>query len=131
MADSKTGTIGWQDLTVPNAGEIRDFYQAVIGWEAEAHPMGEYEDYCMNPPGGGDTVAGICHARGTNANVPSQWLLYINVDDVDASAAKAVELGGAVLDGPREMGYGRFAVIRDPAGAVCALYKDGVPPEGE
>ncbi len=126
---ANTGTINWRDLTVSNAEEIRDFYQAVVGWDAEPHPMGDYDDYCMNVPGTGDTVAGICHARGTNANVPPQWLLYITVDDVDASAAKAVELGGAVLDGPRDMGYGRFAVIRDPAGAVCALFKDGTPPE--
>jgi uncharacterized protein len=131
MADSKTGAINWRDLTVPNAEEVRDFYQAVVGWESESLSMGDYDDYCMNPPGGGDTVAGICHARGTNANVPAQWLLYITVEDVDASAEKAVELGGAVLDGPRDMGYGRFAVIRDPAGAVCALFKEGTPAETE
>jgi uncharacterized protein len=128
VADPKTGTIGWHDLTVPNAEEVRDFYQAVVGWTVEGVDMGGYEDYSMIA--NGDGVAGVCHARGTNANVPPQWLIYIYVDDVDASTAKAVELGGAVLDGPRDMGYGRFAVIRDPAGAVCALFKDGTPPEG-
>src|SRR5687768_13574363 len=127
MAESRIGAITWQDLTVANAEEVRDFYHAVIGWTVEPVDMGGYEDYSMTPPGGGEGGAGICHARGTNAKVPPQWLIYINVDDVDASAAKAVELGGAVLDGPREMGYGRFAVIRDPAGAVCALFKEGRP----
>jgi hypothetical protein len=42
---------------------------------------------------------------------------------VDSSAARCVELGGTVLAGPRGMGsYGRYCVIRDPAGAVAALF---------
>ena len=67
-------------------------------------------------------MAGICHARGSNANLPAQWLMYVVVEDVEASARHCVELGGELLDGPRELGGGRFCVIRDPAGAVCALY---------
>jgi predicted enzyme related to lactoylglutathione lyase len=126
MSDSpqvpRPGTISWRDLTVADAASVRDFYQAVVGWTHRPEPMGDYEDYCMIAPATGEVVAGVCHARGTNANVPPQWLMYINVEDVDASAQKACELGGAVLDGPRMMGAGRFAVIRDPAGAVCALY---------
>ena len=51
--------------------------------------------------------------------------MYINVADVDASAARCVKLGGSVVDGPRTMGGGRFAVVRDPAGAVCALWNAG------
>jgi predicted enzyme related to lactoylglutathione lyase len=66
-------------------------------------------------------VAGVCHARGANANLPAQWLVYVQVEDVEASARRAAELGGAVVDGPRGMGSLRFCVIRDPAGAVLAL----------
>ena len=116
-----TGSIVWHDLTVPNAGEIRDFYAGVVGWESMEHDMGGYSDFGMNQPSGGDTVAGICHARGPNANLPAQWLIYIRVADVDASAERCRELGGTVLDGPREIGEERFCVIRDPAGAVAAL----------
>ena len=83
--------------------------------------MGSYSDFAMNQPLGGDTVAGICHARGPNANLPAQWLIYIRVADVDASAERCRELGGTVLDGPREIGEERFCVIRDPAGAFAAL----------
>ena len=85
--------------------------------------MGGYDDYCMIAPASGETVAGICHARGVNTDVPAQWLVYIVVEDVDRSAAKCVELGGHVIAGPRPMSGGRFCVIRDPAGAVCALYR--------
>ena len=119
------GAVMWRDLTVGNAAQVRDFYAAVAGWTAAAVDMGGYEDYSMMVPATGETVAGICHARGSNAKVPPQWLIYITVADVDASARRCVELGGAVLDGPRAMGGGRFAVIRDPAGAVAALYRPG------
>lgn len=119
---ARVGTISWRDLTVENADAVRDFYQAVVGWEVMAQDMGGYSDYGMVPPGTGEMVAGICHARGTNADLPPQWLVYITVEDVDRSAARCVELGGAVIAGPRLLSGGRFCVIRDPAGAVCALY---------
>lgn len=124
MTDSvktRTGTIVWRDLTVANATELKDFYQEVVGWRPVEHDMGDYADYDMLPPDGSESMAGICHARGTNANVPPQWLIYITVEDVDASAQRCIDLGGKVLDGPRQMGASRFCVIQDPAGAVAAL----------
>jgi predicted enzyme related to lactoylglutathione lyase len=67
--------------------------------------------------------------RGENTGLPAQWLIYITVADVEASAAKCVELGGKVLAGPRDLGgQGRFCVIQDPAGAVVALFS---PKRGE
>ena len=120
---SQVGTIAWRDLTVEDAGTLRSFYEAVVGWRTEPVDMGGYSDYSMVAPGTEETVAGICHARGSNAGMPAQWLLYIAVEDVEASAAKCVELGGTVVDGPRPLSGGRFCVIRDPAGAVCALHE--------
>lgn len=123
--DSKPeiGKIGWTDLTVDNADEIRDFYMAVVGWKPSPVDMGGYNDYSMITPDSAEPTAGVCHARGTNAGLPAQWLIYITVADVDASAASCVELGGTVLAGPKEMGgHGRYCVIRDPAGAVAALF---------
>jgi predicted enzyme related to lactoylglutathione lyase len=119
---SKNGEITWRDLTVPNADEVREFYAAVVGWSAKPHPMGEYDDYEMQVAETGETVAGICHQRGLNADVPPQWLLYVQVDDVEERAAKCRAMGGEVIAGPRDMGEGRFCVIRDPAGATLALY---------
>ena len=69
----------------------------------------------------GNVVAGICHARGSNAGLPPQWLVYIQVASVAASARMCQDLGGKVLDGPRRMGAQDFCVIQDPAGAVAAL----------
>jgi hypothetical protein len=119
----KVGTIGWHDLTVSNAAAVRDFYQAVVGWRPEPVDMGGYSDFNLLSPTTGEAVAGVCHARGENAGVPPQWLMYVVVEDVDRSASKCVELGGAVVVGPKPLSGGHFCVIRDPAGAVCALFQ--------
>lgn len=118
------GAITWTDLTVANASEIRDFYRAVVGWEPDAVDMGGYSDYNMVAPGTGRPTAGICHARGANADLPAHWLVYINVEDLDASIEQCRKLGGAVVAGPKGMSdQGRYCVIRDPAGAVAALFE--------
>jgi predicted enzyme related to lactoylglutathione lyase len=122
MASNGIGAICWMDLTVPQADRIAEFYQQVVGWTSTPFDMGDYRDYCVNAPGSGQAVAGVCHARGVNADLPPQWLIYIVVADVDQSVAVCQKLGGEVVAGPREMdGQGRFCVIRDPAGAVAAL----------
>jgi len=119
------GAIAWRDLTVPDAPAVRDFYAAVAGWTWAPVAMGDHEDYEMRDVSG-RTVAGICHARGANAGLPAQWLVYILVPDLDAAIAACEGHGGAVIDGPRDMAGARFCVVRDPAGAVAALYE----PEG-
>lgn len=116
------GAIAWRDLTVPDAPGIRDFYREVVGWEPAPVDMGDYSDYNMQDADG-NAVAGICHARGANADLPAQWLVYIVVEDVGVSAARCTEAGGQVLVAPKAIGADRYCVIRDPAGAVCALYQ--------
>lgn len=121
-----TGTVTWFDLTVKNADEIRDFYAEVVGWMPQPVDMKGYADWNMTLPGTGDPATGICHARGGNADLPAQWLIYVNVDDLDASLAAVKAGGGKVLAGPKGMGNSaRYAVIQDPAGAVLALFDPG------
>ncbi len=117
------GKIGWIDLTVGDAEEVSAFYQAVVGWKSEGVEMGGYQDYCMLPAEGG-AVAGVCHARGTNEGLPAQWLIYITVADLEQSLERCRALGGEVVRAARGLGgMGRFAIVRDPAGAVCALFQ--------
>ena len=123
-ANTNIGAIEWCDLTVSDAENVKDFYCGVVGWDSSAAPMGDYDDFSINLPKTGDTVAGICHARGGNQNMPTQWLMYVRVKDVVDSAEKCKTLGGAVLDGPRAMGSSQFCVIQDPEGAVLALVSD-------
>ncbi|MDG4763962.1 VOC family protein [Solwaraspora sp. WMMD406] len=121
------GTVVGFDLTVQDADRVRDFYAEVIGWSPMPLDMGGYSDYFMMSPAG-TPVAGVCHARGGNADLPPQWLSYVCVEDLDASIKRAVELGGEVVAGPKGTApEARFVVIRDPAGAVLALREPDRP----
>lgn len=117
----KPGTIGWIDITVPDAGELRDFYSAVAGWTVHSVAMDGYDDFTMLDPDG-NPAAGVCHARGVNASLPPVWLIYVVVADLDRAMQSCVERGGEVVKGPLTMGNARYCIIRDPAGAHCALY---------
>jgi hypothetical protein len=108
----------WIDLTVDDAEGLRDFYAQVVGWEVGEVEMEGYSDYTMAPPGTGDPVAGIVHHRGPNEGIPSQWMLYITVEDLAAAVERAVALGGEVVSDRSPHG---FVIIKDPAGAVMAL----------
>ena len=124
-AAPRPGTINWVDLTVADAPGVRDFYTTVVGWESSGVDMGGYEDWCAAPPGEAAPVAGICHARGGNTSLPPVWVVYFTVADIDQSLESVRRLGGEVLNGPRSMGKARYAVVRDPAGAACALFQPG------
>lgn len=118
------GSIAWTDLTIANAEGVRDFYSEVIGWKSSPVSMGDYSDFNMNTPESGKPVAGICHARGVNADLPAQWMMYIIVVDIEKSTSRCKELGGKLLTPVKNMGgQGRYCVIQDPAGAVAALYE--------
>ena len=121
---SSIGRIEWVDLSVGDAARSKDFYCKVIGWKPTDVEMGTYSDFNLKLPDSGQTMAGICHARGMNANLPAQWLMYVRVVDVTASAAEAERQKGKVLDGPRRMGGSNFCVIQDPDGAVMVLISD-------
>ncbi len=118
------GTIGWVDMTTENAGQIREFYESVVGWQSEATPVEDYEDYTITPSGSTDPVAGICHKRGSNADVPGGWMIYLHVDDLASSLESCAKLGGEKVGEVREMGgYGKSCVIKDPGGSMCVLFE--------
>lgn len=126
MSESKkpaVGSFAWRDLTISDAEGVREFYTAVVGWTADAVEMDGYSDFSMATPVTGETVAGICHARGVNQDIPPVWLVYIIVEALEQSLTACCEHGGSIVVEPRDLAGGRFAVIKDPAGAVCALYQ--------
>ena len=123
------GTIAGFDLAVANADEVRDFYAAVVGWNVEPLDMGGYADYVMKSPETGEWIAGICHARGVNADLPPQWLVSITVPDLEASLAQCLALGGTQLT-PIKGDHGAensYVTIKDPAGAVLSLMQGPKP----
>lgn len=120
--NKKAGTIGWFDLTVPNAEEVKDFYAAVVGWKPEPVSMGDYNDYNMTLDGTPQT--GVCHQKGPNADLPPTWMIYINVEDIEASASAVKAKGGELFSDITAMkGYGKFCFVKDPAGAAFALFE--------
>jgi predicted enzyme related to lactoylglutathione lyase len=117
------GSVGWKDLTVNDAEQIKTFYESVTGWKAEPLSMGDYSDYIMKTPEG-TIVGGICHARGANSGLPPQWLIYITVADIEESVAKCLSLGGKAVTPVKTFGNeAKYCVIQDPAGAFSALWQ--------
>lgn len=120
MNNYKHGQIVWRDLTVKDADQIKDFYETVIGWETSHHDMGDYYDFNVIVKETQDIISGIIHKRSSNDDLPSVWLNYIYVDDVDTVAKLCAENGGKVLV-KRKMGPSDFAVLQDPSGAIIAV----------
>ena len=123
MSDNKIGTMAWLDLSVGNAENVKSFYEDVIGWKSESISMGDYDDYVMLEPINGEAVSGICHAQGVNKDLPPAWLPYFLVADIEASIAAVQAKGGALVTEVKSMGSDKYAVIKDPAGAACAIYQ--------
>ena len=60
--------------------------------------------------------------------LPSHWLAYVLVEDINASTKKAKSLGAKVVKEVTEVsGYGWLSVITDPTGAALGLWQ---PKEG-
>ena len=124
MSDSNSvGKIGWIDMTTEDAPGVRDFYKTVVGWKTDEIDMGGYSDYVMKMPASGDGVAGVCHARGSNADLPTGRLIYIIVADVEQSAAACKANGGKIIVEARGLAGGQFCIIEDPGGSVAGLYQ--------
>lgn len=126
MSDPKIGAIEWRDLTVEHAKGVADFYQSVVGWKAEPVSMGDYDDYNMNLADGGQTIAGVCHARGGNSGLPPQWMMYVRVANVAESVTAVKSQGGKVIAGPTSFSGDTYYVISDPAGAVLTIFSESV-----
>jgi predicted enzyme related to lactoylglutathione lyase len=128
MSDSKNniGLIAWVDQTSEDAEKVRDFYEAVVGWQPSPVKMGDYSDFNMMRPDDDHPVAGVCHSRGHNADLPTGWLIYIIVENLDSSMEACTRMGGKVVAGPKDLGeHGRYCVVEDPGGALAALYQAG------
>ena len=121
MADEtpKHGTFCWNELITSDTGKAGEFYSKLLGWKQEPFP-GEMP-YTMFKAG--DTSAGGMMGKTPEmGDIPSHWMAYITVDDVDASAKQAEELGGKICVPPSDIpGVGRFTLIIDPTDAMVGL----------
>jgi predicted enzyme related to lactoylglutathione lyase len=122
-------TLVWNELQTRDVEGARAFYGAALGWAYDADANGYVT--CKQ---GDRAQAGMMKMDDSWGDVPPNWSIYFMVEDVEASVAKAQELGGAVLVPPTPAGeLGKFSIIKDPQGAVFSLMQfDGPtsPPPG-
>jgi predicted enzyme related to lactoylglutathione lyase len=116
------GTFCWADLNTPDPARATAFYSALLGWKIAP---GEHDKSGYLHIQNGETfIGGVPPVRPQSAQVPPHWLIYFQVADVDATTAKAKEMGATIHMEPLSMeGVGRFAVIADPQGAAFAIFK--------
>ncbi len=117
---NEPGALTWNELMTTDVDAAKKFYTAVFGYTMTDQDMGNMVYTVMKV--GGRPNAGLM--KTPDANVPTSWLTYFSVDDVDKCVEKAKAAGAKVLAGPDDIPeVGRFAVLQDPQGAVFAIIK--------
>ncbi|HKW60428.1 MAG TPA: VOC family protein [Candidatus Dormibacteraeota bacterium] len=120
----KEGSYGWAELNSRGFDRASDFYKKVFGWGTKVSPMGEGQpDYTEFLVDGQSIAGGMEMNPMVPAEVPSYWMVYFTVADVDKSHKKAVDLGGREMLPPQEFPGGRFSILSDAQGAMFGLLK--------
>jgi predicted enzyme related to lactoylglutathione lyase len=140
---NEPGTLVFNGLNTRDVEAAKRFYGAVFGWETLSLGAGEmwtrpgYGDHLEEsnpdlrkqmaeggaPPGFEDVVAAINPIRDDEADMPANWSVTFSVDDADATAEKATELGGSVVAPPMDAPWVRMTVLADPQGATFVASK--------
>jgi predicted enzyme related to lactoylglutathione lyase len=114
---------GWAELNARGLDRAVTFYETVFGWTHSEQPFGEGEVYTQLEHDGVPLAGALEMNPMIPAETPSYWLIYFNVNDVDARFQKVLELGGREMVGPQDMPGGRFAIVSDPQGAAFGILK--------
>jgi uncharacterized protein len=126
---NEPGSMCWNELAARDVDAATRFYEAVFGWQAETNAYGDtsYTEWKLD----GRSVGGMIQMNEQwPAEIPAHWMVYFAVDDIDAAAARAGELGGKVAVEPTDTPVGRFAVLNDPHGAVFSVIRlSQAPPQ--
>jgi predicted enzyme related to lactoylglutathione lyase len=134
---NEAGALNFNGLNTRDVEGAKRFYGAVFGWQtftlgggAKSWALPGYGDHlerdrpglrkemaAMGAAGFEDVVATINPIPADQPDVPAHWSVTFAVDDADATAEKARELGGKVLVAPFDAPWVRSTVISDPQGA--------------
>jgi predicted enzyme related to lactoylglutathione lyase len=132
--ESTRGSFTWYDLMTTDPEAAKAFYTAVVGWGTTT--WDGPAPYTMwtaggTPLGGSMRLPEEAVAQGAKPH----WLAYVAVPDVDATMARAKELGATIMVQPTDIpSTGRYAVFADPQGAILGVFKsekEGPAPAGE
>jgi predicted enzyme related to lactoylglutathione lyase len=115
----KLGRIGWHELFAADLDKETAFYCELFGWQ-KADTKDHFTDAYLTLSAGGQVIAGA-FKKGPAEPDPF-WLLYFNVEDLDAAAERASAAGGRVSCNDVELPSGFWvAHCSDPQGAAFAL----------
>ena len=115
----KTGEFSWNELVTQDVAASKKFYSSLFGWKTQ--PFGGSVDYTLFKQGK-DMVGGLM--KCPRPGLPSHWLSYVTVADVDKTVKKAKKLGAEIVMPPFDVPtVGRIAVIVDPQGAAIGVFK--------
>ena len=128
------GMFSWADMPVLDIEKAQAFYTGLLNVDTSSTPMGPGMVYVVLNKAGKSCCAlyPVTEEQLQQRGGRSWWLSYFTVEDADATAARAKELGGAVMAGPFDVfDAGRLAIIQDPAGAMFAVWqpKQGIGAE--
>jgi predicted enzyme related to lactoylglutathione lyase len=140
------GAVVFNNLNTRDVAGAKSFYGSVFGWttgsigggaegwtlpgygdwlEREHHPgLREQMKAADAPEGFEDVVGSIVPLGDDQPDTPPHWSVTFAVDDADAIATKAPELGGKVIVPPFDAPWStekytiRMTVIADPQGAT-------------
>jgi uncharacterized protein len=116
----------WHDLMTTDTTGAKSFYSEVAGWGTQE----ENPQYIV-VTNNGVPLGGMMEVNEEmrKIGVPTHWLPAVGVDNVDETVAKAIALGGKAMGAAMDIpDIGRYALMRDPQGAIFALY---APSDGQ
>jgi predicted enzyme related to lactoylglutathione lyase len=122
------GAFIWRELLTSDREAAKRFYGKVVGWAMQDLPQPGMTYTVLTV--GGFGIGGVMDIpdEAAKAGLTPRWFGYIFVDDVDAMAKRVQDRGGSVHKQPTDIpGYGRFAVLTDPHGAMFNI----LAPTGE
>jgi predicted enzyme related to lactoylglutathione lyase len=120
----EAGTFAWAELSSRGVDKAVPFYQKVFGWTTKTSEMGPDAPHYNYFQLAGESIAGGQEMQPmVPAQVPSYWLAYFGVDDVDRSFRTATQAGAKEIVAPMDFPGGRFAIVSDPQGATFGLLK--------
>lgn len=118
---NEPGSISWNELTTRDLDRAQDFYTRVFGYEWQDVDTGGGPVYRTLHVDGRAVAGSLQMTDEWPQEIPAHWMPYFQVADTDAAASEAERLGGAVSVPPEDSSFGRFAVLRDPQGAVFTV----------
>jgi len=113
------GAFSWNELMTSDIDGAKKFYTEMFNWKLE--DINNEMPYTLAKIDGQES-AGMMNMPPEAGGMPPMWGAYVTVDDVEASAKQAEELGGKIIMAARDIpNIGRFCVISDPQGATLTI----------